>query len=212
MITIQNFVFNPFHVNTYLLYDETGECVIIDAGCYFPKEKNELVNFIEKKNLKPVHLLNTHGHIDHLLGNLFLSEKYKLKPEAHILEVPMFNMASEQGKMFGIESDPPPDVQIYLDENSEITFGHSNLKVLHTPGHTVGSISFYSTDQKFVITGDVLFYESIGRTDLPGGNYDVILRSIKEKLFVLPDDYSVYSGHGQSTTLLHEKKNNRFLI
>jgi glyoxylase-like metal-dependent hydrolase (beta-lactamase superfamily II) len=156
--------------------------------------------------------LNTHGHIDHLLGNRFLSEKYKLKTEAHVLEIPMFALTSEQGKMFGIESENPPDVQIFLDEDSEIKIGRSKLNVLHTPGHTAGSISFYSREQKFVITGDVLFYESIGRTDLPGGDYNEIIKSIKEKLFALQDDYSVYSGHGQATTIIHEKRNNRFLI
>ncbi len=208
---IQHFTFNPFQENTYLLINEKKECIIIDPGCYFEEERKQLQNYIEKEGLKVTRLLNTHCHIDHVLGNKLVVTTYGVGLEIHPLEKLLLDRSPEIGKMYNIPFDPSPEPVRFLEEGEKITFGDDELEVLLTPGHSPGSVCFYSSAGKFVIGGDVLFFQSIGRTDLPGGSHQTLLNSIREKLFVLPDDVTVYPGHGQSTTIGYEKQHNPFL-
>jgi len=211
MIQIDFFTFNPFQENTYILSDETKECLVIDPGCYDSFEKDELERFITDQNLKPVKLLNTHCHIDHVLGNKFVADKYKLPLELNSKEVPLLKAVKEYAPQYGIYCEPSPEAAVFLNEGDRVRFGNSELKVLFTPGHSPGSICFFNEKEKFIISGDVLFQMSIGRTDLPGGDYDTLIKSIREKLFVLDDDIKVYPGHGPMTNIGFEKKNNPFL-
>ena len=212
MITIDSFTFGPFQENTYILYDETKECIIIDPGCYDDQERNELNEFIENNKLNPVKLINTHCHIDHVVGNRFIADKYSLELEMNKHDKPMLDSLLTVAKMYNLKAEPSPEPSVYLSEGDVIKFGNSTLKILFTPGHSPGSITFYNTEQKFMIVGDVLFQGSIGRTDLPGGNYETLISSIKNKLFPMGDEYVVYNGHGQSTTIGFERKNNPFLV
>lgn len=213
MITVYQESFNPFQENTFVLYDETNECVIIDPGCYDSSEKNQLKAFVEKNGLKPVRLLNTHCHIDHIFGNKFVYDTYNLKPELHALDLPTLNvMSPTASKMYGIPLDVSPQPEHFLKENDFIRFGKSELEIKFTPGHAPGHVVFINHAQRFVINGDVLFQGSIGRTDFPGCSFEQLMESIQTKLFVLPDDYRVYTGHGSSTTIGFEKKHNPFLI
>ena len=211
VIQITSFTFGPFQENTYILHDETQECAILDPGCYTPEEKNKLADSIKHQGLKPVKILLTHAHLDHILGNNFVCGKYNLKPEMHKEDLLMLQSAKMVGDMYGISAEPSPEPDVFLDEKDTVRFGSSELRILFTPGHSRGSICFYNTEQTFVIAGDVLFYESIGRTDLPGGDYATLITSIRENLFILPDDFKVHPGHGPSTTIGHEKKYNPFL-
>jgi len=211
MIKIQKFVFNSFQVNSYILQDETGECVIVDAACYEDREKQEVKEFIEQNKLKLVRNLNTHCHIDHILGNGFIAATFGIYPEYHEAAAPFLIPAREIAGSFGYTLDGIPSPARYLLDNEKITFGSSTLEVLYTPGHADGSVSFYNKEQGFVITGDVLFRDTIGRTDLPSGNLDLLMKSIREKLFTLPDDTVVFSGHGPETTIGYEKQNNPFI-
>jgi hydroxyacylglutathione hydrolase len=211
VIRIVSFTFNLFEENTYILYDETKECAIIDPGCHSLEEKKALADFISEHQLKPVRLLLTHTHIDHIFGNNFICGKYGLKPEVNELELPMLDNAKMIGQMYGIEVEPSPQAETFLKEGDTVRFGSSELEMLFTPGHSRGSICFYNKEEKFVIAGDVLFKESIGRADLPGGDYNTLIKSIREKLFSLSDDYKVYPGHGPSTIIGHERKHNPFL-
>lgn len=211
MISIQTFTFNEFQENTYVVYDHTNECVIIDPGCYKPSEQQELVKFIESNQLKPVKLLNTHCHIDHVLGNTFVAEKYKIPFYLHEGELFTYNDTLRWTALFGIAPLEVPENKVFVTELDTISFGESELKIAYTPGHSVASISFYNLEQQFAIVGDVLFRESIGRTDLAGGNHAVLLESIRTKLFVWPDEMKIYNGHGGPTTIGHEKKYNPFL-
>lgn len=213
MLQIKTFVFNPFQENTYVLYDETKEAIIIDPGCYLPEEENEIIAFIEENKLTPVRLLNTHGHIDHILGNRFIKEKYNLPLEAHQDDEFLMEDAKNYGASFGIiMKEEPLMIDKYLNENDRIEFGNSILNILHVPGHSPGSIVFYNEEQKILIGGDVLFNDSIGRTDLPAGNYDLLSKGIKEKIFALDENIEVYPGHGISTSIAKEKKHNPFLM
>ncbi len=211
MIQISAFTFNPFQENTYVLHDETKECIIIDPGCYTPLEQAELSTFIEKNELNPVRLILTHCHIDHILGCKYISDRYNLVSETNRIELQVFYNAERAAAIFGIRLEKPPVPEKFIDENDTIKFGNSSLEILFTPGHSPGSLCFYNSAQKFVIGGDVLFYGSIGRTDLPGGNFNTLIGSIKEKLFLLGDDVTVYPGHGPETTIGFEKANNPFL-
>lgn len=212
MIQVQHFVFNDFMENTYILWDESGECVIIDPGCYTESERNDLEQFISGNQLKPGLLLNTHCHIDHVFGNKWVKETYGIEFLTHKKEVVVLNTLESVGKMYGIFTPPSPAPDRFLEEGDEVGFGTSSLAVLFTPGHSPGSISFYSAADKFVIGGDVLFQSSIGRTDLPGGSYQVLMESIFNKLMVLPDDTIVFNGHGPSTTIGEERRNNPFVL
>jgi hydroxyacylglutathione hydrolase len=211
MIQIKKFVFNAFQVNTYLLYDETGECTIIDAACSSHREQEELSAFISGQKLKPVKLLSTHSHIDHILGNEWFSETYNLPLSAHPDGNIYLTNAIDHAESFGLRLDRVCKPSVSLTDGQDIFFGNSHLKVLHTPGHALGSVCFYCEEIPFVIAGDVLFYQSIGRTDLPGGDYDVLKNSIWSKLFVLPDQTLVYPGHGPETTIGSEKVSNPFV-
>ncbi len=211
MISIALFTFNSFQENTYVLYDETKQCIIIDPGCYTPEERAELIGFIEQEGLMPVKLINTHCHIDHVLGNKFIADKYQLKLEMHALDIPTLHAVPTYGQKWGIFAEPSPEPEILLEEGNTVTFGNSTLEVLFTPGHSNGSISFYCRKDRFVIVGDVLFYQSIGRTDIPGGNFDTLIQSIREKLFILENSTKVYPGHGPSTAIGFEKEHNPFL-
>ena len=211
MITVYSFVFNPFQENTYVLHDESKECIIIDPGCYGSQEETMLEEYIASYELTPVRLINTHCHIDHILGNDFVYRTYGLRPEYHAAEQFVMNNMANVSRMYEISLEPSPDPIRYLEEGELISFGHSELLSILTPGHSPASLSFYSKNDGICIAGDVLFYGSIGRTDLPGGNYDTLIDSIMEKLMVLPDETIVYPGHGDSTTIGYERKTNPFL-
>ncbi|MBE7442106.1 MAG: MBL fold metallo-hydrolase [Flavobacteriales bacterium] len=211
MITIHTFAYNGFQENTYVLTDETNEAVIIDPGCYSVSEQTELFNFITKNNLTPVKLLNTHCHIDHILGNNFVCTKFNIELYIHQLDLPTLHATTEYGHLYGFTVDKSPEPAHFLNDGDVVKFGNSTLKVLFTPGHAPGHVVFVSHEQRFVINGDVLFRGSIGRTDLPGGNHQTLINSIKNKLFSLADDYVVHTGHGPTTTIGYEKKYNPFL-
>ena len=208
---LKYFTFNPFQENTYILFDETNEAVIIDPGCYDAEEKKILFDFIKSEKLNPVRLLNTHCHIDHVLGNKFVSDAFGLKPEIHPIELPLLKAVAQYGANYGIFAEPSPEPLTTLEENKTIQFGTTVLTMIFSPGHSPGSICFYNEATKILIGGDVLFRMSIGRTDLPGGDMDTLLKSIREKLFTLPGDVVVYPGHGPSTTIAFEQLNNPFL-
>jgi len=211
MIKVKEFVVNPFQENTYLLYDETKECVIIDCGCLFDNEKTELKNFIAENGLKPKHLLNTHLHIDHALGNRFFYEEYGLKPEAHQADEFFINQMKIQADVFGIPmKDEPISLGNYLQEGEKIVFGNSELEILHVPGHSPGSLVYYAKAEKLLFVGDVLFRECIGRTDLPKGNHADLIQNIQQKLLTLPDETVVFCGHYETTTIGHEKEYNPY--
>lgn len=212
MIKIQSFTFNGFEENTYVLFDESKKCIIIDPGCYEQNEKLELERFIVDNELEPVKLINTHCHIDHVLGNRFVAEKWSLDLEMHELDLPTLRSVKDYCQLYGFHNyEESPEPSTFLKEGDKIHFGNSSLDVLFTPGHAPGHIVLYSNEQHFVIGGDVLFQMSIGRTDLPGGDYDTLISSIKDKLLPLDEQTKVYCGHGPSTTIGFEKANNPFL-
>ncbi len=211
MIKVEFFTFNPVQENTYLLSNEKGEALIIDPGCYFTAEQESLKNHIKSNKLKPVQLLNTHCHLDHVFGNKWVSETYKLPLHLHPLEEKMLQLAPTSGKMYGLSFENYEGELHFIHPGDTIRLGDDELEVIFTPGHSPGSICFYCKKQNFVIGGDVLFLESIGRTDLPGGNHEQLLNSIHSQLFILPDETVVYPGHGSQTTIGHEKKQNPFL-
>ncbi len=212
MLNIKSFTFNPFEENTYVVSDDTLECLIIDPGCYNLEEKRELEGYIASNNLIPVKILLTHAHIDHILGNNFVSSKYNIPIQMSSIETALLLAAAEYGKMWGIAAEPSPEPVLFVEEGIKITFGKSNLRSIFTPGHSPGSFSYYHEETKNLFSGDVLFLQSIGRTDLPGGDYETLIRSIQDKIFSLDDDVTVYSGHGPTTTIGYERKNNPFLI
>lgn len=211
MISIQQFTFNPWAENTYVLYDRTGECLIIDPGCHIGEEENQLVNFIRKKKLTPVALLNTHCHIDHVLGNKFVFDMYGLTPRIHKLEEGVLQAMVPYAASMSMPYNPSPPASHFLEEGESVHFGESVLGILFTPGHSPGSVSFFSAADRFLIGGDVLFQGSIGRTDLPGGDFDTLIGSIKSQIFPLGDDVTVYPGHGPETTVGSERETNPFL-
>jgi glyoxylase-like metal-dependent hydrolase (beta-lactamase superfamily II) len=211
MLKIKSFVFSPIQENTYLLYNEFNECLIIDPGCYFPEEKDELKAFITQSGIKPQMLLNTHCHLDHVFGNKFVAETYGLTLQLHENEKKLLDYAPTSGLMYNMPFDNYAGDYIYLKEGDLVKLGEDELAVIEAPGHSPGHICFYCAKQHFIISGDVLFNRSIGRTDLPGGNHQTLLKNIREKLFVLPDETVVYSGHGEETTIGEEKRHNPFL-
>jgi hydroxyacylglutathione hydrolase len=211
MITIQQFTFNPYQENTYVLYDETGECVIIDPGMYDAPEQNVLVKWIKETGLKPVLLLNTHCHIDHVLGNKFVFDNWGLRPRFHKGELPILYAIPGYAPQMGLHYELSPEPEVFLAETGTVDFGNSELELIFAPGHSPAHLCFYAREDDFLIGGDVLFFSSIGRTDLPGGNYQQLLDNIREKLFILPDSVKVYPGHGQITNIGYERQNNPFL-
>lgn len=208
---LASFTFNVFQENTYLLFDDSGECMIIDPGCSEPGEFQKLKDWISSRSLKPVRLVNTHAHIDHILGWNFVKNEYDLTPEAHEAEGIFIEGAREHAAMFGLEIEQPPAIGRFLSENDNLEFGNSALEIIHVPGHSPGGLVFLSRDQKFMIAGDALFKGSIGRTDLPGGDYETLISALKEKILVLDHDIEVYPGHGPSTSIGVEKMSNPFL-
>jgi hydroxyacylglutathione hydrolase len=211
MLKIKSFVFSPIQENTYLLYNELNECLVIDPGCYFPEEKDELKGFITKSGLLPRMLLNTHCHLDHVFGNKFVAETWELTLHLHEKEKKLLDYAPTSGLMYNMPFDNYAGDYRYLKDGDIVKIGEDKLDVIEAPGHSPGHICFYCAKQHFIISGDVLFNRSIGRTDLPGGDHETLLKNIREKLFVLPDETVVYSGHGEQTTIGEEKKHNPFL-
>lgn len=211
MLQIKTFQFSPIQENTYVVYNEEKDCIIFDPGCYFQEEKEALDDFIKSHQLVPKLLINTHCHLDHVFGNKFVAETYHLKPFIHPLEEKLLALAPTSGLMYNLPFDHYSGELQYLKEGQVISLGEDQLKVLFTPGHSPGSVSFYCEKQSWLISGDVLFYQSIGRTDLPGGDLETLLASIRKEIFVLPDETIVYSGHGQETTVGEEKRHNPFL-
>lgn len=212
MIQIKSFTCNPYQENTYVLYDESKECIIIDPGMYSAAEQNALTNFIAEEKLKPVKLLNTHCHIDHVLGNYFVASTYNLLPEFHPNELELLNAVPAYAPQMGMQYEVSPLPEVFLGESGKISFGESELEILFAPGHSPGHLCFYSPEDGFLIGGDVLFYQSIGRTDLPGGNHQQLIDSIQFKLFNLPGDCVVHPGHGPATRIAFEQEHNPFLI
>jgi hydroxyacylglutathione hydrolase len=211
MLTVQLFTFNPVQENTYILYNENKECCIIDPGCYFASEEKALVDFIESSGLKPVLLLNTHCHLAHIFGNRFIHKKYGLTLHIHSLDKPVLDLGPASGQMWQLPFDNYDGELVFIDEDKEIRIGDDVLQVLFTPGHSPGSVSFYSRQEKFIISGDVIFNGSIGRTDLPGASFATLEESIRTKLYTLPEDVVIYPGHGESTTIGDERKTNPFV-
>lgn len=214
MLSIKTFIFNSLQVNTYIVYNENKECVVIDAGNQERFEDEQILNYIDKNGLKPLMLLNTHSHIDHVMGNKLLAEKYHIGLAAHPIEKPLYNKVWMYAAAFGIDfaQDRCLTPTVDLNDGDIVKIGDDELKVLFTPGHSPGHLCFYDEKDGIVFTGDVLFYRGIGRCDLPGGNYYTIEKSIREVLYKLPDDTIVYCGHGPITRIGDEKRNNPDMI
>jgi hydroxyacylglutathione hydrolase len=211
MTNVKIFQFNPLQENTYLLYNDDGACIIVDPGCYTDSERDQLRHFIHAASLKPMMLVNTHCHLDHVFGNKFVHETYGLELHIHEGEQKVLDMAPASGLMWNLPFDNYAGPIHFLDESSSLQLGDETIEIRFTPGHSPASISLYAPSSGFVIAGDVLFRESVGRTDLPGGNPDVLVDSILKKLYPLPDETVVYSGHGAATTIGHEKRHNPYV-
>ena len=212
MLSVKSFTFNPFQENTYIVFDdETLDAAIIDPGCSNTSEEGALSEFISRRNLKVKYLLNTHCHIDHVLGNTFCKNTYRVPLHIHSEELPILAAVEAYAATFGITNYQPATADHFLTEGQTITIGNAHLKVLFTPGHAPGHISFYEEKEGLIIVGDTLFFESIGRTDLPGGNFNTLENTIRTKLYTLPSAVIVYPGHGPKTSIGYEKLNNPFV-
>lgn len=211
MLNIKTFTFNPYQENTYLLYNNLGECIIIDPGMYGSDEQNIFDTYISENKLKPVQLLNTHCHIDHVLGNKHIYDTYGLKARFHEGEIPLLMEVQNYAPQMGFRYEAAPIGEDFLNEQDSIYIGEDKLGIILAPGHSPAHLCFYSPEQHFLIGGDVLFRNSIGRTDLPGGNHEQLLQSIKNNIYTLPEETIVYPGHGPSTTVGHEKETNPFI-
>lgn len=211
MIKVEKFVVNPLGENSFIISDETGECIFIDPGFYYEEEFQEITDYIRNNKLKPVKITNTHCHFDHILGVEFVRKEFNIPFYAHEADEFWVERVVDQGQMFGFEINPVSPIDQFLKENEFVEFGNTKLKIIHVPGHSPGHVAFYNEPEPVLIAGDVLFYGSIGRTDLPGGNYETLISGIKNKLFPLPDNTKVYCGHGPETTLGFEKSTNPFL-
>jgi hydroxyacylglutathione hydrolase len=209
---IKTFTFNPIQENTYLVYDETNEAVVIDAGCISEIEKRALKNYIDDNELTLKRVLNTHLHFDHQFGNKFLYTTFGIMPEAGKEDEYLLENVIAQTRSFGMAVDEEAQpLGGYITDNQEIKFGNTTFKAFHVPGHSPGSMAFYDEKEGVLFAGDVLFRASIGRTDLSKGDYATLINSITNKLLPLPDSTVVYSGHGPATTIGFERKNNPFL-
>ncbi|MCB0686727.1 MAG: MBL fold metallo-hydrolase [Saprospiraceae bacterium] len=213
MSIVNRFTFNAFQENTYIIQDEgSKKAIIIDPGCHTVTEREEIMDHIEQKSLSIVAILNTHCHVDHVFGNAFLKRSFPDAPLCiHRGELPVLRTYPNFAAMYGLVGEPSPEPDQFLEGNEVFAFGDTTLQIFLTPGHSPASISFYNKEDQYIIGGDVLFYQSIGRTDLPGGNYDTLIKSINDHFLTLPDDTIVYSGHGPSTTIGAEKNQNPFL-
>lgn len=210
MLTVRSFTFNPFQENTYVVHNGK-KGILVDPGCWKLHEERELADWLEQNGITPVRLVLTHAHIDHVLGCAWVLERYGLRPELHKADLPLLQAAPRQGALWGIHCDPVPKPERFLEEGETIRLGNSRLKVLSVPGHAPGHIALHCRIQGFVVSGDVLFNGSIGRTDLPGGDFDVLAKSIREVMYPLGDDVVVYSGHGEPTTIGEERRTNPFV-
>lgn len=209
---IQSFTFNPFQENTYIIYDTTKECIIIDPGCYSKDEQTLLKKFITNKNLKPIKIINTHCHIDHILGNKFIYEQWGIELYMHKKDITLLESSIDISKMYGLENyEGSPYPKHFLEQGDVLTFGESNFKILFTPGHSPGHICLYNEENNLLVAGDTIFQKSIGRTDLPGGDYDTLIHSITNQLLILPNETQIFSGHGPISNIGFEKKHNPFL-
>jgi len=208
---LYHLVFNPYEVNTFIVAAGDGQCAIIDPACCSPGEQATLKKFITDKGLRPVWLINTHGHFDHVIGNAFVCNTWQVKTAAHRDDLFLMENAYRQGEIFGFSVEQPPKPSVFLEDNDTVDFDNVSLQVRHIPGHSPGSIVLYSSAQNRVFVGDVMFRGSIGRTDLPGGNYDLLIAGIEKKLMTLSPDTKVYTGHGPETSIGQERKYNPFL-
>jgi hydroxyacylglutathione hydrolase len=211
MLTVQRFTFNPVQENTYVVYNEKGQCCIIDPGCYFAAEEQQLKEFVDQNHLSPVYLLNTHCHLDHIFGNYFIHKTFGLPLHLHKLEKPVLDYGPAAGQLWELPFVNYDGELKFLSEKDLIRLGEDVLEVLFTPGHSPGHISFYSRENKFILSGDVLFEGSVGRTDLPGGDFTILQETIKTRLYTLPEDTVVYPGHGNTTTIGDEMKSNPYV-
>lgn len=209
---IAAFCFNPFQENTYVITHANKDCWIIDPGCYTLQDQKTLVSYIEQHSLKPVKLLNTHCHLDHIYGNKFIADEYHLELGIHERELPILQRADVAARMFGAKIPEKCEPGYFIKEGEQLLLQEIAFDILFTPGHSPGSICFSNSFEKYAIVGDVLFQGSIGRTDLPGGDYDTLIKSIRTQLLVLDDATEIYNGHGPSTTIGQERKYNPFLI
>jgi hydroxyacylglutathione hydrolase len=211
MYNVKVFTFSPIQENTYVLSNDKKEAIIIDPGCYGQEEEQQLEDYIVSEGLQPRLLLNTHCHLDHVFGNKFVAEKWGLKPHIHPNEKQVLEYAPVSGLMWNLPFHNYSGDVVFLNEGDVTGLDNEPLDVLFTPGHSPGSISFYSKRGGFIISGDVLFQRSVGRTDLPMGDFNTLANSIRTRLYTLPDDTRVYSGHGPSTSVGEEKRNNPFV-
>lgn len=210
---IARLIFNPIQENTYIIWDDTLEAAVIDAGNMNERENEVLAKFIADNGLKPKYALNTHGHFDHLLGVDFLREKYGAQLAMSSKDEFLLKGASVSAELFGVKADALPEaIDIDLEGKESIKFGNTELKIIPTPGHTPGHVAFFEPESKVLFTGDTLFRESIGRTDLPGGDYSWIMRSIIENILPLGDDVKIYPGHGETSDIGHESMYNPFVV
>tara|TARA_B100000902_G_scaffold395993_2_gene455814 strand:+ start:8372 stop:9037 length:666 start_codon:yes stop_codon:yes gene_type:complete len=211
-MNIKKLTFNIFYENTYIIWDETKECIIIDPGCYEDNEKLVLADFIESNNLIPRKIINTHCHIDHILGNKFVANKWNLELYIHKKEIPILENSMNVAQQYGFNNfEESPNPNYFIEDGDFISFGKSKLEVLFTPGHSPGHISLLCKQKKIIISGDVIFQNSIGRTDLPGGNYNQLIESIEKKILTLNSDTIIHCGHGPNTIIKKEIDNNPFL-
>jgi glyoxylase-like metal-dependent hydrolase (beta-lactamase superfamily II) len=212
MLHVQFFTFNPFQENTYVIWSDQNDAIIIDPGCSNEEEQRVLSQFVKDSKLKVKRLINTHCHIDHVLGNAWVCREYAVEPEYHPLEDKQLEQVANYAHIYGFHGyDPSPKAVAYLRPGDIIELGEDELRVLFVPGHAPGHIALYSEEYKFVINGDCLFFGSVGRTDLPGGDFHVLENSIKTQLYTLPDDVVVYCGHGDETSIGNEKRYNPFV-
>lgn len=213
MLRVHYFTFNPFQENTFVLWDDqTREATIIDAGNSSTSEHNELERYISQNGLVVKQLLNTHAHIDHVLGNAWVLDKWKVPFLLHEKDLPVLRSLPQVASMYGLPAAPSPEPTGFLNEGDSLKIGNETMEVIFVPGHAPGHVAFYHKKQKLLINGDVLFNGSIGRTDLPGGDYETLMKNITEKLLVLPEDVKVYCGHGPETTIGREKATNPFVL
>lgn len=211
MIAVESLVFNAFQVNTYLVRDDEGNCLVVDPAFYTPEEEAAFDKYIREKGLKLIGQVNTHCHVDHVLGVQYIQQKYQCPLRAHEKEAGLLNNAPLMGEVYGLTVEPIPGIDEKLSDGDLIPLNKVALQAILVPGHSPGSLSFYSPEGGFVITGDALFQGSIGRTDLPGGDYDTLIHSIRTRLLVLPPETVVYPGHGDSSSIGNEAIGNPFL-
>jgi len=211
MLQVKRLILNPFQENTYIIYDQSGDAIIVDPGCYDKSDFDEVKWFIDSNDLKVKSLILTHGHIDHILGIDKLKELYSVTCIAHADDIPLIETSPKHGLMFGLSLDKAPTIDAFIKDGDKISLGKSTIEVIHTPGHSMGGVCFLLPEEKMLFTGDTLFNGSIGRTDLLGGSYETLIQSITNRIIPLGDDIKIYPGHGDSSTIGFERKNNPFL-